>query len=54
MYFKKEIELRDSKASTECNFEVGESQYGVCKTGDGQTSVTYEQNPIMVMSATHT
>ena len=36
--------LRDSKASTECNFEVGENEYGVFKTRDGQTSVTYGQN----------
>ena len=38
------LKLRDSKASTECNFEVGENQYGVRKTRDGQTSVTYGQN----------
>ena len=37
---KQEQNLRDSKASTECNFEVGEIKYGVCKAHDGQTSVT--------------
>ena len=39
-----QLKLRDSKASTECNYEVGENEYGVCKTRDGQTSVTYGQN----------
>ena len=40
MIFSLYIELRDSKASTECNFEVGENLNGVGETHDGQTSVT--------------
>ena len=39
--------LRDSKASTECNFEIGENEYGIGKTHVGQT------NPA-VMVMTHT
>ena len=34
--------LRKQKASTECDFEVRENyHYSVCKTRDGQTSLTY-------------
>ena len=31
------LDISETQASTECNFEVGENKYGVCKTCNGQT-----------------